>query len=194
MKLARHIRWLLPLMLLTALGLGVVHWKHAHDPLAFVNHWGMLFRKYRTPETFPEIKTSDRADLIFVRTFDSTEWVAARTEYSCTDGAGFDATVFLDSHGAIKYQIGYHFCGYEGLCGELRKVEADNLPEFYAKLTNVVIRVWDGKAANQTMKRTTGAVVAYLGRSAYRVFDGILSSRLCSGRRRSRAGRPLRWL
>lgn len=84
-----------------------------------------------------------------MRTFDSGEWVAARSEYSCVDGAGFDATVFLDSRGAIKYQVGHHFCGYEGLSSELQKVDTQNLTGFYAKLTNVVLRAWDGDATNQ---------------------------------------------
>jgi len=33
-----------------------------------------------------------------------------------------------------------NFCGYEGLVGEIKDVEANSLSEFYSRLTNVQFR------------------------------------------------------
>jgi hypothetical protein len=156
MKLVRHIRWLLLAVVVVAAASTTMHWKRAHDPVVFVDHWGDLFHQHSTPEAFKTIAPGDRPDLIYQRLFDSGEWIAARTEYSCTDGAGFDATVFLDSRGSIRYQIGHHFCAYEGLSGDLNKVEANSLAEFYSKLTNVELRVWGGHTANKITRANAG--------------------------------------
>jgi len=79
------------------------------------------------------------SDPIYTRHFANGEWIVAHTEYACSDGAGFDATVFRDSNGLIQYQKNHHFCGYEGLSSELAAVSADSLPAFYEFLTNVCI-------------------------------------------------------
>lgn len=112
----------------------------------FVGHWGPLFAEHQDLQGLQQIDAADRPDLIYIRHFDSGEWIAARTEYSCTDGAGFDATVFLDSSGSIHYQTGYNFCGYEGLCGELNGIPATSLPQFYAGLKHMELTKWTPKS------------------------------------------------
>ena len=79
------------------LGVVSILWCHEHSLTVFINHWGYLFKKYKTPDVFKHIGDPDRPDLIHVVYFANSEWVAARTAYSCTDGADFNATVFLDS-------------------------------------------------------------------------------------------------
>jgi hypothetical protein len=157
MKLVRHMQWLFSAVLLVAVGLAAWHWKRAQDPMAFVNHWGEIFRQHSTPEAFHQLAVVERPDLIYLRRFDNGEWVAARTEYSCTGGAGFDATVFLDSHGVIRFQVGHHFCGYEGLCSELREIKADTVAEFYTRMTDVQVRIWDVNSANNSVEPTGGS-------------------------------------
>lgn len=105
----------------------------------FVDHWAALFAEHQDLQELQELKrtdAADRPDLIYIRKFDSGQWIAARNAYSCMNGGSFDATVFLDSDGRIHYQIGRNFCGYEGLCGELNMIPATSLPQFYAGLKN----------------------------------------------------------
>jgi len=141
MKEIRRIHWLLPLALLLCAGTGVFLALRTPNQMAFVTHWTQVFRRYGSPERFTDIAQQDRPDLICLRRFDNGDWIAARTEYSCTDGAGFDATVFIDSKGALKYQTGHHFCGYEGLSCDIRGVQARSLAEFYEHMTNVQFKV-----------------------------------------------------
>lgn len=155
MKILRSV-WLLPLLLLVLLVSAFVSpLFYKPNPVPFVNHWGKVFSQHQTPESFHTIKASDRPDVIYLRRFGSNEWVAARSEHACTDGAGFNATVFLDSSGVIKYQSGHHFCGYEGLCCELGAVAASNLSGFYGGLTNVEFHVWHENAVIVRQKHTT---------------------------------------
>jgi hypothetical protein len=137
MKRIKHILWLLPLALVLCSVSLTLFSASKPNPMPFVKHWVHEFQEHKNKESFSRISKSDRPDLIVIRGFANRDWIAARTEYSCMDGAGFDATVFIDSKGQIAYQIGHHFCGYEGLCSELNKVEASSLAEFYTQMTNV---------------------------------------------------------
>jgi hypothetical protein len=110
-------------------------------PEKFIDHWGTTFTRCNSIRDIKAIPATDRQDLIWVREFTNGEWILARNEYACTDGAGFDATVFRDSNGSIFYQTTHHFCGYEGLCGELTQVKATNLVEFYASLDQDIKRM-----------------------------------------------------
>lgn len=124
-------------------------------PERFVAHWAELFRGVSTPDDLTGICAEDRPDLIFTRRFPSGEWVMARTEYSCSDGAGFDATVFRDSSGGIQYQMGHHFCGFEGLCRELNSPGATNVAGFFDSLKSIDFREWE-----MNDQPTGGAAVA----------------------------------
>ena len=88
-------------------------------------------------DDLPIIPKNKSQSLIYTRIFPNGEWIAARTEYACSDGAGFDATVFRGSKGRILYQTEHHFCGYEGLSSELNDVTAETLVDFYNNLTNI---------------------------------------------------------
>jgi hypothetical protein len=56
------------------------------------------------------------------------------SEHSCSSGAGFDATIFYDSSGAVRVDRTHHFCGIEGLQSELGSVAATSLADFYTGL------------------------------------------------------------
>jgi hypothetical protein len=70
----------------------------------------------------------------FMRTFSDGTWVAAISEHSCSSGAGFEATVFYDTTGAVWVDRTHHFCGVEGLQSELSSFVAPTLRDFYAGL------------------------------------------------------------
>jgi hypothetical protein len=50
-------------------------------------------------------------------------------EHECCSGAGFNATIFKDSHGKTLVDRSYSFCGYESFCHVFG--EAKSLDEFY---------------------------------------------------------------
>jgi hypothetical protein len=125
------------------LGISIVilrfHVNTEHRAVEFIRHWASLFQGCRNTSSIRSLPESEN---IFIRVFSNQQWIAVRSEADCTDGAGFMASVFVDSEGAVKFQRGYHFCGYEGLSSELSKVKADNLAEFYAALTNIQLHLW----------------------------------------------------
>ena len=108
--------------------------------MRFVDHWASLLSRCRNIQEVEAVaKEQDR--LVLTRRFDSGEWVAVCSEHSCCSGAGFDATVFVDSKGTIQYDTTHSFCGYEGLCGELNGVAASNLNQFYSGVDSMGIRL-----------------------------------------------------
>lgn len=142
-KLKTFGKWtfrLLPVCLiaLVALGFLVKHLSTPQRAKRFITHWAVLFSQCNSLADVESIAQEERPDLIWMREFENGEWVIARTEHACTSGAGFDATVFRDSSGSILYQTTHHFCGYEGLCGDLRRAGATNLVQFYASLDDDV--------------------------------------------------------
>ena len=129
---------------------------HLIGPTAdeFVNHWGELFAQCNSVSDLKQISDVDRPDLIFVRKFDNGELIFARSEHACTSGAGYNATVFRDSSGAIYYDTSHHFCGYEGLCCELKSIVSTNLNQFYAGLAeDVELKPWTQKS-NKILQQT----------------------------------------
>lgn len=98
---------------------------------AFIATWESRFGRCGS---LREIRSLPEAELIYVREFPTGEWVAARSEHSCCSGAGFDATVFYDSAGAVRRDTSCSFCGYEGLKGRLDQVQARSLAQFYGGL------------------------------------------------------------
>jgi hypothetical protein len=132
---------LLPSALLIAFGTSVIFSRLIPDNRSerFVAHWTKLFQRMATLEEISGIPTEDRPELIFTRRFTNGEWVMVRGEYSCTDGAGFDATVFRDSSGIIRYQTGHHYCGFDGLRGELNGIEANSITEFFESIRGLEV-------------------------------------------------------
>ena len=116
--------------------------KPDHRADAFVTHWAGLFRKCPDLASIRTLPPKERPDCVYIRQFPNGQWVAVKMEHSCCSGAGFDASVFLDSTRIIRYDKTYSFCGYEGLCGELEKVQATELDGFYASLTNLNLNIW----------------------------------------------------
>jgi hypothetical protein len=93
--------------------------------------WSEQFRRCHT---LAEVQALARPELIYTRTFPDGSWVAAKNEWDCTDGAGFDAAIFYDSTSRLQVDRLHHFCGFEGLEGELRGISATSLRDFYAAL------------------------------------------------------------
>ncbi len=116
-----------------------------HRAEAFVAHWVGQFQNCPDVAGISALPPAERPDCIYIRQFTNGQWVAVRSEHSCCSGAGFDASVFLDSTRTIRYDTTYSFCGYEGLCGELGAVQATDLAGFYAALTNLTLRNWEPK-------------------------------------------------
>ena len=77
---------------------------------------------------------------VYIRTFDTGEWVAVAMEHSCCSGAGFNASIFFDSNGSTFVDTTYSFCGVEGMGEELHRVETSNLAGFYSKLTKLKLQ------------------------------------------------------
>ena len=103
-------------------------------PRLFVKRWVKEFAKCHMIE---DVRCLPQSELIFVREFSDKTWCAARSEHSCATGAGFNATVFCDSQGRIYFNYDHHFCGYEGLAGELSRIAAQNADGFRAMIGNV---------------------------------------------------------
>lgn len=99
---------------------------------AFIARWSAQLRKCGSIRA---VKALPDADWVYTRKLPSGEWVAAASEHSCCAGAGFDATVFWDSTGRLQCDTSYSFCG--GPAGELDRVEARSLREFYARLPSL---------------------------------------------------------
>jgi len=107
-----------------------------HRARQFIDHWAKRLGDC-TPDTVHRLPPSERPDLIYVRQFENGEWLLARGAHACA-GGDFDATVFRDSAGTIHHQRTHHFCGYEGLSGELDAIAAKSLSQFYRQLAEVV--------------------------------------------------------
>jgi hypothetical protein len=114
-----------------------------YDPSGeFVRRWAEIFERH--PD-LASIQAMDPNEYLYVGRFNDGTWVVA----SHDDGHGhsfdslmdfltdFRATVFYDSTGAIRYDTDYHFCGYEGLCGQLSGLDANTLEEFYSSLSQL---------------------------------------------------------
>jgi len=102
-------------------------------PERFVDRWAGLFRGCNGLASVESLSNREAKGALYIREFADGEWVAVSSECSCT-GAGFDASVFYDSTGAIYSDTTHHFCGYEGLCGELNGIDASGLDDFYMAL------------------------------------------------------------
>jgi len=100
----------------------------------FIDDWAVRLSELENPADVRGAPSVDWPDLVYVRRLANGEWIAARTEYSCDGGDGFDATVFVDSSGLVQYQIGHHFCGHDALDYELGSIDATDLAGFYRAL------------------------------------------------------------
>jgi hypothetical protein len=126
--------------------LGVAGWllsgRDDPRPRQFVARWAGVLGQCQDAASAQRLDGPSQP--ILVRTFGNGEWVAACSESSC-GGAGFDATVLRDSRGATWYDTAHHFCGYEGLCGELNAIPASDLDQFYAGLevAGIHVRPWN---------------------------------------------------
>lgn len=143
LKRFKKWRWIAALAVLSLIGLHCWHNRQSAREERFVAHWARLFQTCPTAESLQRLDPSERPDLILIRRFSNGQWVAVRNEYSCMDGAGFDASVWYDSTRKIRFDTSRNFCGYEGLCGELG-FEASNLEQFYdgAAALGVHLREW----------------------------------------------------
>ena len=101
----------------------------------FVDQWSSRFLKCPDMESLAQNYPN-----MYIRKFDNGEWLAIVHEHSCMDGAGYDVSVFYDSTGAIRYDKGHNFCGYEGLSCEMNRIEAKSAQEFYSQLTFLNLR------------------------------------------------------
>jgi hypothetical protein len=125
-----------------AISLAVAHFSKPYRADKFINHWAGIFASNRSPSALRNLPQKERPDLIYIREFENGQWFAARTEYACGDGAGFDATVFADSDGMIHFQKGYHFCGHEALGSELGFQGVTNLAGLYPQLKGFGLKRW----------------------------------------------------
>jgi hypothetical protein len=89
--------------------------------------------------------------LICFRQFENGQWFAARTEFACGNGAGFDATVFADSEGSIHFQKGFHFCGHDALKFELEQPWITNLARL--KMNVLHLHLTDNEMNSLRFKR-----------------------------------------
>jgi hypothetical protein len=118
-----------------ALIYGYDHFWRNYRSEEFVDQWSSRFSKC------PDLASvTQNYPKIYIRKFENGDWLAIVHEYSCMDGAGYDVSVFYDSTGAIRYDKGCNFCGYEGLCCEMNRIEAQSLREFYSKLSFLNLR------------------------------------------------------
>jgi hypothetical protein len=128
----------------------------------FVEHWARLFEDCSDLEAVESLRGRESPELLYVSKFANGEWIAVRMEYACGDGAGFDASVFVDSTGKICFDTSHHFCGYEALEAELGGINAANLAELYSGLSSLGVfpRNWPSCArhtANASPKPTPRA-------------------------------------
>lgn len=92
--------------------------------------WSEEFRNCRNLENVEKLATKG-GNPVYILKFTNGEWVAARMEHACCSGAGYNATVFFDSHGKIYADKTYSFCGYEELESKCNRLATNNLAEFY---------------------------------------------------------------
>jgi hypothetical protein len=124
---------------LILIGAVLAYQSYHQRPQAFIQQWSERFRAVDSLESAKQLASTEP---VIVRTFPSGEWLIATCEYSCCDGAGFDATVMRDSSGAIFTNLGHNFCGVEGLGEELSefRVPATDLSSFYSTLTDLPLQ------------------------------------------------------
>jgi len=125
-----------------AISVAVDHFSKPYRADRFIAHWAGIFASNPSLGALRNLPQTERPDLITIREFENGQWFAARTEYACGDGAGFDATVFADSEGSIHFQKGYHFCGIEALGNELGFSGVTNLAGLYPKLKSFGLKRW----------------------------------------------------
>ena len=143
----RRVLWLVPVGILLTLAAVAVGSRLVpdHRAGAFVAHWAKLFQDCPDIASIQALPTKERPDCIFIRAFTNGQWVAVRMEHSCCSGAGFDASVFVDSTRTIRYDTTHTFCGNETLSAELGRIQAAGPAGFYASLTNLTLQTWARK-------------------------------------------------
>lgn len=101
----------------------------------YVEKWSASLTSLEDPADTQGLPPSEWTDGVWVRRFQSGEWVAARAtdpEVSHRSG-GFDATVFCDSNGLVQVDTSTHVCTFDALDEYLGEsaIEATGLVGFY---------------------------------------------------------------
>lgn len=97
-------------------------------PNAFISKWVEIFSDFQSPRDINKIKLEERPDLIVVREFLDSSWIAATCNFYMQDH--WSAIVMVDSTGKICSSRKI-ISGYEALYGEIQNIKAHNLKDFY---------------------------------------------------------------
>ncbi len=104
----------------------------------YIDEWSSRLAVLDNPAATRDTPPSQWTDGIWVRRFDSGEWIAVRAtdpEVSHRSG-GADITVFCDSNGLVQVDTSTHVCTFDALDEYLGEgsIEATDLAGFYEAL------------------------------------------------------------
>lgn len=99
-----------------------------HEQEQFRNRWLSILETVKSPVDF-DADTVTLAENKVIRTFPDNSWIAV-VSHNIHEGGEWDRTLLKDSTGAV-WQSSHHFCGYEGLHGEIFSVEGTTLKQFH---------------------------------------------------------------